>query len=183
MLVTCIKFNNAMTSASSRYRPQGIGAGCPRETHKFSSSTSCNDSFNRQYKTSLTDSLDLWYQKDPLSPPNCCPSGKLKHASLGTYPTPLVILQPHQLQCWCSPDVSINLEKITLLVWKTDLALFVKARFLEVLRKPVIVSTCTTALGWMYVLTSNCPLEAQASPALFGCRPANSSARVRSTIS
>ena len=39
-----------------------------------------------------------------------------------------------------SPDIPVYLEKIALLVWKADFALFVKARFLKIVRQSVAVS-------------------------------------------
>jgi hypothetical protein len=129
-----------MSSVTFRYRPRYWRGMLLMFSLDFRC-TSFYDSFKRQYKTSLTKSLDLWYLKDPLSPPNCCPNERTKIRLAAHIPKPhWRISKPRCLQCWRSPDVSVDLEEVTLLMRKTDLALFVEACLLEVRRKPAVVS-------------------------------------------
>ena len=80
-----------------------------------------------------------WTVLSPLplgTPQNSIPQAGV-HAAL---PNSTIIPVSAGSQCWPSPHVAIDLEKVALLVRETNLALLVETSFLEIVCKPAIVS-------------------------------------------
>lgn len=91
-------------------------------------------------------------------------------------PNSILIAASADSQRWSPPDITIDFEQVTLLVWEADFSLLVEASFLEITCKSKSVSHVPLHMLVGKRLTFRCRPSVPASPFLSDCRRASSNA-------